>query len=353
MTANPDLLRVLRRQAEGCRRFGSPFCGALMDLIAVDLEAGGPVAELLAPWADADYRSAFDAAVALRISNAFNHLAMSGEAAALSAVWPKRGRDWDIETVWTTVRAAVPDHFDALAAFMTHEPQTNEVRRSIALLGGFLAVAAETGLPRRCFEIGASAGLNLYWDLFHHEMGASSWGDPTSPVQLATDWSGSLPPLVPVQVIERAACDRRPTDLNDPAQRRRLLACIWPDQYDRLDRSRAAIDLALAQKVKVEQADALDWTRARVGPQVGAATVLYHSSFWFYLAPETQAGLRAEIERLGASASAEAPFALLSKEPSLSDQATDHVRLTLWPGGEERVLAESHPHGATMKWLGA
>jgi len=29
------------------------------------------------------------------------------------------------------------------------------------------------------------------------------------------------------------------------------------------------------------------------------------------------------------------------------------VRLTQGPGGDERVLAEVHPHGATVKWLGA
>jgi hypothetical protein len=30
--------------------------------------------------------------------------------------------------------------------------------------------------------------------------------------------------------------------------------------------------------------------------------------------------------------------------------ATMEVRLTLWPGGEERVLAEVHPHGAWVQW---
>jgi hypothetical protein len=27
------------------------------------------------------------------------------------------------------------------------------------------------------------------------------------------------------------------------------------------------------------------------------------------------------------------------------------VRLTLWPGGEERLLARAHPHGAAVTWL--
>jgi hypothetical protein len=27
------------------------------------------------------------------------------------------------------------------------------------------------------------------------------------------------------------------------------------------------------------------------------------------------------------------------------------LRLTLWPGGESRVLATSHPHGREATWL--
>ena len=350
MTANPDLVGALRIQAKACENLGSPFNGALMAKIADDLEAGGPVRELLQPWADADLRRLFADATPLRIINAFNHLAQSGEAPALAAVWPGDGASADPDAAWRVARAQIAPHRDHLAAFMDHEPQTNEVRRSICLLGGFLTVAAETGLPLRCFELGASAGLNLSWDRFHYDLGAATWGDPAASVRIDTDWSGGLPPLVPVEVVERAACDRRPTDLADPAQRRRLVACIWPDQFDRLERSRRAIELALAQGVRVEAADALDWTRAHVAPKAGTATVLYHSSFWQYLPAGTQAGLREAIAEIGASATPDAPFAWLHMEPPPDNLAADEVRLTTWPGGERRVLAGVHPHGAWVKW---
>ena len=55
--------------------------------------------------------------------------------------------------------------------YMDHEPQTNEVRRSACLIGGFLTIARESGLPLRCFEVGASAGLNQLWDRFHYRLG--------------------------------------------------------------------------------------------------------------------------------------------------------------------------------------
>jgi hypothetical protein len=128
------------------------------------------------------------------------------------------------------------------------------------------------------------------------------------------------------------------------------MACIWPDQFDRLERSRRAIDLALGQGIAVEAADALDWTRARVRPQAGATTVLYHSIFWQYLPAQTRAGLEAAIRAIGARATAEAPFAWLRMEPPMDNLAKVELRLMVWPGGEDRRLAVVHPHGATVAW---
>ncbi|MEW5688251.1 MAG: DUF2332 family protein [Pseudomonadota bacterium] len=345
------MIEALRRQGRACETLGSPFYGALLDRVADDVATGGPSTELLRPWADASMRALFDDAVPLRIANAFNHLAQGGEAPDLAAAWPKEGVAADVDAAWRAARGAIGPHGAELAAFMTHEPQTNEVRRSAALLGGFLAVAAETGLPLRIFEIGASAGLNQFWDRFRYEMGAVTWGDPASPVRIPADWQGGPPPAAEARVVERHACDRRPTDLADPVQRRRLLACVWPDQFDRLERSRAAIDLALASGVRVDAADALDWTRGEVTLRDGAASVLYHSVFWQYLPAETQSGLREAIAAIGASATPRAPFAWLRLEPAADDMTAFQVRLTCWPSGVERKLADAHPHGAWIRWL--
>jgi len=56
------------------------------------------------------------------------------------------------------------------------------------------------------------------------------------------------------------------------------------------------------------------------------------------------------LEAHGRAATTEAPFAWLRMEPAPDNMARMELRLTLWPGGEERVLAEVHPHGAWVKW---
>lgn len=349
---NPELPRALRLQAAGCRNLGSPFHGNLLDHAAEDLEAGGPVAALLTPWADADLRKLFDDAMPLRLLGGLHDLVLSGDDPPLAATYPKPGHDADAATAWIAARAALIRQHERIAAFMTHEPQTNEVRRSACLAPGFLTLAAETGLPIRAFEVAASAGLNLHWDKYRYRFGDTTWGDPGARVVMDTEWTGAPPPVeAKVEVVERAACDRRPGDLTDPVQHRRLLAYIWPDQFERLDRIRAAIDLALALGVTVEAADAVAWTARVAAPQAGTVTVLYHSVFWQYMPPESQAALAEVIAGHGAAATAEAPFAWLRMEPPPEHMSNMEVRLTLWPGGEDRILATAHPHGAWVKWL--
>ncbi|MGZ5994022.1 MAG: DUF2332 domain-containing protein [Caulobacteraceae bacterium] len=344
----PDVVRALQLQAGACRNMGSPLNADLLERAAADWQAGGPVKALMAPWNEADLRAQFDTAVALRLVASWHELALSGDDPAVAKAYAAL----DADAIWAAVSTAMVERRDRLAAFMEHEPQTNEVRRSICLLGGFLEVAKATGLPLRCFEIAASAGLNLSWDHYHYQVGEAEWGDPAASVRMDTDWTGPPPAVeAPVQVIERAACDRRPTDLKDPVQQRRLVAYIWADQAERLARLRAAIEVALAHGVSVETADAVDWVRARVRPKAGAATVLCHSVFWQYMPAESQAALAALIGDIGASATAEAPFAWLRVEPPGPVPKMD-IRLTLWPGGEERLLGHCHPHGAWVEWLG-
>lgn len=346
------LSSTLRLQAQACLALGSPFNAQLLELAAEDLDAGGPTAALLAPWNGQDLRALMAAAVPLRLLGGLHDLVLSGDDPGLAAVYPQPGEAFDAAAAWPQARRAMTEHAGRLAAFMDHEPQTNEVRRSACLLGGFLTVAKETGLPLRCFEIAASAGLNLSWDRYRYDLSGAAWG-PESPVLLPSDWSGVLPPLdAQVRVLHRQACDRRPVDLKDPAQRRRLQAYVWPDQFDRLERIRAAIEVALANDVTVETADAVEWTARSAAPAPGAASVVYHSVFWQYMPAESQVALRQAIEHLGSLAAGDAPLAWLRMEPPPENMAIMEVRLTMWPGGEERILAVVHAHGASARWTG-
>jgi hypothetical protein len=340
---------IFKTQAQICAAFGSTFYAGLMGRAADDLDV--EIRALFAPWDGLPLEAVVAAAVALRFLGALNDLALSGEDLALTAAFPPVS---DPEAARAAARAAIRRDPARFHAFMAHEPQTNEVRRSACLLPGFLTIAAETGLPLACFELGASAGLNQLWRRFRYNFGAAGvWGDPASPVRLTADWTGPPPPLAAkLSLASVAACDRKPIDIADPVQRRRLEAYIWPDQAERIERFEAAVAMALASAMKVDKADALDWTRAHCAPQNGLATVIYHSIFWQYLPEEAQASLRAAIETHGAAATPEAPLAWLRMEPPDGSPMPIELWLTLWPGGQARKLATVHAHGASVDWAG-
>lgn len=340
------VIQGFRRQALNCAALGSPFSAAMLNQAA---NAPDVIAALTAPWAVATVEEVSDAAVPLRFLGGLHDLVLDGAAPALAAHYPTEAQAGDPQAGWAAAREAVGAHRERLVAFMTHEPQTNEVGRSGVLLGGFLELEAAFGLPLRLFELGASAGLNQMWDRFHYRLGGGEWGPPSA-VELTPEWRGGPPRLSETpRVGSRAACDRKPVDLNDPVQRRRLQAYVWPDQFERLARLRAAIDIAVAAGVSVDAADAVDWTR-RIVPEQGATTVIYHSIFWQYLPPPTQAALAEAIAALGAQAAPAAPIAWLRMEPDSGNFAFIPLRLTTWPGGEQRDLAGCHPHGGWVDW---
>lgn len=341
------LLATFEFQSNACARLGSQFSSDLLLRAKSDAASDGPVRALLLPWQQASFEEANSAAVPLRLLAAIHALVLLGDEPELAASYPPN--KMDVDQVWSLARNALVRRQSDCADFMSHEPQTNEVRRSLCLLGGFLEVAHKTQLPLRCFELGASAGLNSNWDRFYYQIGNREWGPPSSTVKLSCEWRGAVPPIQsPVLVEEKCACDRRPVDLRNRQEQLRLIAYVWPDQLDRLERLRTAITLAQQdQELLVESADAHVWAERAI-PREGCATILFHSVMWQYLPSNYQLRLKHVIEGLGHSATEKAPFAWLRMEPG---SPKFEVRLTLWPGGDDRLLAVVHPHGAWVNWL--
>jgi hypothetical protein len=340
----------LHWQSKICQEMSAPFTAEIVRTLVDDPAVSEAFAPVFAPYAEHTPKAFLTAAVPLRVLGALHFLALSGTAPSLTACYAAKTG----EELGAAILDAVQSNPDALASFMASPPQTNEVRRSLGLVGGFLTVAKETGLPLRCLELGASAGLNMNWDLYAYEFGEGRrWGALDAPLTLSGDWSGPAPPLnAEVEVVEKRACDRSPIDVRSEEGALRLQAYIWPEQTERLARIRAAIDLARRTDIAVDKADAADWAKANVAVKSGAATVVCHSSFMQYPPPEVQAAIVSAIRAAGERASEDAPLAWLRKEPTEGDAVQDAVRLTLWPGGEDRLLARAHPHGAWVQWLG-
>ena len=351
MASPADIAGDFRWQAEWCRRLGSPLYGELLDHAAGEIERGGPTAALLDDPATAaiERDGLLPGARALRLMGAVHRLVLAGDAPALARHYPSAGGEpgGDMSAAFS---ALVEERREDLARLMRHPVQTNEPGRSAGLLGGFLEVARETGLPLRLLEVGASAGLNLRWDRYRYIAPDGAWGDPESPVRFDPAFAEGAPPLhVHPVVAERRGCDPDPLDPGSADDRLTLMSYVWPDQDARFAQLRGALDVAAAVPAQIDRAPAVEWLDEMLAaPSPEVATVVFHSIVLPDLGEAGVAALARAIEDAARRATPRAPLAWLSLEAG-ADQAD--VRLTVWPGGASRVLAHATFHGPPVRWL--
>jgi len=351
------LARAFELQADSCAQFGSNLYAGLMDAAAADIRAGGVVAAAVAGH-DTDPGPT---ALALRLFGAVHRVVLEGRAPELAKWYPSAGGAVEpsreaARQAWPAFRAVVDAHLAELRAGLDQVPQTNEPGRAAVLLGAMLHLLARhtRPMPLRLWEIGASAGVNLRADHACIVDGdVVVWGDESSPFRLVDAWRGPNPPLYPaIEIVERRGCDLAPIDATTADGRLRLLSYIWPESVERLHRLEGALQVAARVPAIVERADAVEFL-ARLHPEPATIMVLWHSVMWQYLSRDERAACTAAIERAGAEASRDAPLVHLAFEPRRLAPNERHrfvVSLTTWPGANETLLGEAHPHGIPVEW---
>ena len=325
-----DLSGRLRWQARGCDVLGSPFYARLLESAAADLEAGGPVRDVLAGFEVEDRGSA----IALRLLAPVHRKVLAGELPALDRHYPSTGGDGDAAAAWPAFRDFLAGNLGWMRNELGRPCQTNEVGRSAALLGGFLEVSHRSRKPLRILELGSSAGLNLRWDRYYYQSADGAWGDDTSPVRFTHSFEVPPPFNRSAEVVERKGCDLNPIDPTSEEGALVLRSFVWADQLARLSQLDGAIEVAAQMPVEVERIGAADFLeRDLATPHDDVATVVYHSVFMQYVA-------EAERERI-AAAIAGADVFYLRMEP-----AYPVFEVCL----DDELLGTSHAHGTHVRW---
>jgi hypothetical protein len=326
----------------------SPFMARLTATLGARLARESEVGRRVLAWPGRPEAGADN--VPLRLCGGLHALVRRGGAPQLAACYPPNPLP-DEERLWTAVDAALRLHGNDILAWLDSAPQTNEVGRSAVLMAGLLVVADRFGPPVELLELGASAGLNLLLDKYLYDLGGLAVGKPGSALLLAPEWRGAAPPDSDVKVEARAGVDIRP--MHVAGDRERLLAYVWPDQPARLRQLEAALAAAAEDPPIIEEGDAADWLEAKLEAAFvpGRTRVILHSIAFQYFADDVQARIAAAIEAAGAQASENSPLAWLRFE-MITGEPEPSLRLRLWPGGEDRLLAWCHPHGSRINWMG-
>ena len=343
------LLANIAIQAHGCRQQGSPFYGALFDHIADDVEQRGAFWRVLEPFA----HEPFGTVRPLRIMGALHKAVLSGGEPALAAHFPSVGGDGDAAGAWPLVLAALGAREAAFVAALERPVQTNEVTRSVALVGGLLWLARASQLPLAIREVGCSGGLNLRVDRYWYEHEGRGWGDSASKVRFVDCFREGAPPFdAPLRIVDRRGCDRFPIDVTADDGATTLLGFVWPGQDERFTLLRDALHAARPVPVEIESADAVEWvSRVASRRAPGAMTVIYHSIVWQYLGDAERAAIVQALVTAGSIATSDAPLAWLRLEPPAGTQSPVELRATTWPGGDEQLLAVAGFHRDPVRWI--
>ena len=348
MNQHLEVREGFRKQAIPCEALGSPFTARLCNLMAERLETSDAVGGKILNWPGVS--GGTGDALALRVCGALHALVIEGYSSALAKAYPPNHDNISDDALWQAIAQAFDTHRDFILERLKSAPQTNEVRRASILLPGFSEIARVTGKPLVLSELGASAGLNLYWDRFYYQIAGQSWGNANSSVHLAPEWQGKAYEFQPIEVIARAGCDLFPLDVLDKDKQKRLLSYIWPDQSERIARTKAAIEIAANAGTKIAEADAIDWLETRLQTRhEGAVHVVYHTIAWQYFPDDVQMRGVELMQQAGRKASDDAPLAWLRFEMDGKAPGAA-LTLTLWPTGEEIYLARADFHGRWIDW---
>lgn len=281
---------------------------------------------------------------------------------------------------WPAFRRLAIEDPEVERLLRTGATQTNEVGRSAALLPALAHLAATApgappgGVrPLGLVEVGASAGLNLDLDRYGYRYAGGPTIAADAPLVLDCELRPRAHPVDPFAglavavppIADRVGLDREPVRLADPERARWLVACQWPEEPDRLHRTRTAIALAHGDPPPLVAGDAVDDLAPLVaGTARHALPVVVATWVLAYLGEDRQRAFLAVLDQVAHERDLALVFAELPAVvpglpvPPRPDGGLDGRPTALvvveWRDGERRArrLADLHPHATWLEWLG-
>lgn len=285
---------------------------------------------------------------------AVHYLLLCGVDHPLRAFYPTVGGARPAEEAWPAFRDFCLTHEERVRGLVsTRLVQTNEVGRCGVLLPAFACVFASFNAPLLLIEVGASSGLNLFFDRYHYRYSNGVELGPDSAARIETEVRGdrvpSLPSCVP-SVAGRIGIDLSPVDVMNDDAMRWLEALIWPDMVERQALFRAARDLARQSPPTILKGDAMDLVPEAFAAVARDATpCIFHCHAIYQMDRVWRERFEVLLEDLGRRRD----FAHVSLE-WLREEPGPRLHLTLHRRGEaprRTLLAEAHHHGRWLRWV--
>lgn len=136
--------------------------------------------------------------------------------------------------------------------------QTNEVQRCALLFPAVNFVSQKSGHSKLALvDVGVSGGLNFLMDKAQIQYtDGRTFGSPESLLRIRCESKGKpIPPEQDAEINDRIGIDLNPINLLNEQERQWNLALIWPDQLERIERFKSAIQLLRTAPISLEIGD--------------------------------------------------------------------------------------------------
>jgi hypothetical protein len=284
---------------------------------------------------------------------AVHYLLLKGFSHPVSRFYKSLGGSFDgRENTYPEFRSFCLQHVEQIRQLISvRMVQTNEVSRCVGLMPAFVTVSRI--VPDRSLylvDVGASAGLNLFWDHYGYIYGDHvEGGDKYSPVQIKCSLKGTKVPPIPAsfpRVAGRVGLDLNPLDVRASEDALWLRALIWPEHEMRADLLGKAIEVVRQQQLNLLAGDGVDLL-PDVMRTVPTDSVLCIVRIFTHLSHERRDRLTALIAEYAAKRDV---FMISIRARGRDDS---ELRLTAFIKSHrtEQGLAYIQNHGQWMEWL--
>jgi len=340
-------IEALTLQANACLSLGSQMYHELLNVILDDYRRGGICQQILTNASD---RPVHDA-TPLRFLGALHRIVLDGRDQQLARHYESVGGRPGRSLAEDALSAITTNEIEIREA-LTQQVQTNEPGRAMCHLAlshwfGHLGINEFDLL-----EVGASAGLTMSFDRYCIHSPEGIVGDPSSPLVFPSSWLESSFPFhqTPALCTTRRGVDISPIDVTTKSGVNRLLSFVWPDQHERFQRLRLAIDLTRAAPHAVDKASVDRWLPEQLMQTRTRPIVVFHSIVWQYLGVGVQNSLRDTLFEYGEHATTAVPLIWARMEPA--GQVAD-IQVTIWNGTSSAntwSLGTIGYHGQSLQW---
>lgn len=252
-----------------------------------------------------------------------------------------------LQPSYQAFRQTVLEHQGELAEVLrTRRTQTNEPGRCAVLL----PLLCQLPQPLALLEVGAAAGLCLLPDHYGYDYAGERLGDGRVVFECQPHGAVPVPTKLP-EVAWRAGIDLDPIDLDDQDAVRWLEALVWPEEQDRVDRLRGAIEVARHERPRIIQGNLLERLPELAAEAPGDCTlVVFHTAVLAYLTADERGRFRGQVSGLDAEwISNEGADVLPGVAiPRATPVSASHFVLT---ANGRRAVAFCDGHGRWLQWL--